>query len=206
MSDPIQPDPPQTPPGTTRRPRSARAQARQAAREAARQAQRDATAATAAVAHATEAPPLKLKPPPDVKREEAREQEQQQARGMVCSRCGKYHDISNREVGSVFECKCGKELLVAPVPENPGPLPATLVIRMRELYQKRFWAVVGMILAYPIGVLLVVITANLLFQTRNYVAGTCVGIAAIAFLWAAWIATIEYRRTISRIAAEEGEE
>ena len=208
MSDPHLPEEPQVPAGTTRRPRSPRAQARQAARHAARQTELEAKArAAAASPPPAEAPPLKLKPLIAQPREEPREQdeEEQQARGMVCPRCGKYHDITKREVGTVFECNCGKELYVAPIRENPGALPATVVIRLRELYQKRFWSIVGMILAYPVAIVLAAIAANLLGQQRLYVSGTCVGIAAIAFLWAAALSTIEYRRTAARIAEEEGE-
>ena len=125
MSDPDSPDQPQAPSGTTRRPRSPRALARQAAR----QAELEAKAAQARAAPPVEAPPLKLKPSASPKREEPAEKEekQQQARGLVCPRCGKYHDITSREIGSVFECKCGKELYVAPIPENPGTAPAAVI-------------------------------------------------------------------------------
>lgn len=122
---------------------------------------------------------------------------------MVCPRCGKYHDITHRTIGSEFDCKCGAALLVPPFRERPPGLPAPVTIRLQELRQRRAMALAGMLIAFPACILLISAALYLLVTERNYFTGTCAGLAAIAFLAGAVIATNEWRRTSAEVAAEE---
>lgn len=204
MSDPSEQDPPRNPPAA-RRPRGPRALARQAAREAAR-AEREKAAAAAAAAAPTappEAPP-KTGAPAQKPVEEPQE-EKLPPRGMVCPRCGKYHDITDRRVGSSFECKCGTKLRVLPPPEQTSTLSAVAIIRLRELRTRRAYALLGMVLAYPLCIVLISAALYLIMTEERFVAGTCAGVFAVAFLCAAVIATSEYRRTSAEIAGEAAE-
>lgn len=208
MSDPVDPDRPVPNPPEARRTRGPRAAARQAARQAEREAAQARAAAQAAAqaaaAQAGAAPaPTKGKTAALAKPAEEEEKDRSPARGMVCPRCGKYHDISQRPIGSSFECKCGAQLRVPPIRDTGPALPAPLVLRLRDLHRRRNLAIAGMMLAFPICIALISASLYLLTTERSYVTGTCAGLTAIGFLSTAVIATNEYRRTSAELAAEE---
>ncbi len=142
-------------------------------------------------------------PPPAAKQEKT---DRKPSRGKVCPHCGKYHDITDRPVGSAFECKCGAELIVPPVRENPITRPAEVTLRVRELQTRHRLSMVAMIVGYLFTILLLSATLYLLVTERQYISGTCAGIAAIAFLVVGVIGTNEWRRTSAELAAERVDE
>ncbi len=124
-------------------------------------------------------------------------------RSRVCPSCGKYHDITDRAVGSEFECKCGQVIVVPPLKENPVARPPEITLRLQELRSRRTFSLVALVIGFAACILLLSAMLYLLVTERRYIQGTCTGLAALGFLVVAVVATSEWRRANAEIAAEE---
>lgn len=122
---------------------------------------------------------------------------------MVCPQCGKYFDVSGRPIGHQFDCKCGATLVVPMPRANPVTRPAEQTLKLRDLRTRHRLSMVAMIIAFATCIALLSATLYLLVTERRYNSGTCAGVAAMAFLIVAVVATNEWRRTSAELAAEE---
>ena len=125
---------------------------------------------------------------------------------MVCPNCGKYHDLSTRQVGDRFDCSCGTELAVQPPRGTKVTRPPEATLRLRELRTRHRLSMVSMLVAFAACIALLAATLYLLVTEKSYISGTCAGIAALGFLTVAVVATSEWRRTSAELAAENVKE
>lgn len=134
-----------------------------------------------------------VKPPPASKRK---------SRNMVCPSCGKYQDVTNRPVGSTFDCYCGTKLTVPPPPPPVDNSTNARQRRLGELRGKQRWISIGVVAAFAICILL--ISAAIYLAVMRQLIGSAIftALLAVGFLIAGAIAASENRRLKAEIAGE----
>ena len=128
------------------------------------------------------------------------EKKKKTGRGIVCPKCGKYHDVSARKVGDTFNCYCGQELVVTEAKKEATSLKAVQVAELNARIRKLRFAT-G--LAAGAGVVLVLIGVTRLYESGFRVPPTIALVIGIGFVGAALAIRGETKKTTEELAELE---
>ena len=118
-------------------------------------------------------------------------------RGLVCPKCGKYHDVSDRPPGDAFDCYCGEELVVPEETERRDPSQTAAAREERERARRVRLAGIAGFAAFVIGAGLIAAGVYVAVVLDSMANAACSVVIGLCFLAAAAFANAE-RRSILR--------